>query len=80
MMPAETLDVRDLAPAERHTTIRAAFDALDAGESLQLINDHDPKPLYYELDAEVDSFDAKRYTVERRAEDEYVARLPKKSD
>ncbi|MDY6817396.1 MAG: DUF2249 domain-containing protein [Halobacteriales archaeon] len=77
-MPAETLDVRDLPPAERHRTIRDAFAALDPGEALELINDHDPKPLYYELDAEVDRFDADNYELERRGEDEFVAILPKR--
>ncbi len=46
------LDVRELIPRERHTTIFARFDALKAGETLRLINDHDPKPLYYQLMAE----------------------------
>lgn len=47
-----TLDVREMAPRERHPTIFARLDALQAGESLRLINDHDPKPLYYQLMAE----------------------------
>lgn len=43
------LDVREMIPRERHTTIFARFDALTPGETLRLINDHDPKPLYYHL-------------------------------
>ena len=43
------LDVREMIPRERHTTIFARFDALTPGETLRLINDHDPKPLYYQL-------------------------------
>ncbi len=46
------LDVRELIPRERHATIFARFDALPPGETLRLINDHDPKPLYYQLMAE----------------------------
>ncbi|HEU0001377.1 MAG TPA: DUF2249 domain-containing protein [Ktedonobacteraceae bacterium] len=46
------LDVRVMIPRERHPTIFARFDALKAGETLRLINDHDPKPLYYQLMAE----------------------------
>lgn len=46
------LDVRELIPRERHATIFARFDALTPGETLRLINDHDPKPLYYQLMAE----------------------------
>ncbi len=53
-----TLDVRELPPRERHSLIFARLDGLKAGESLQLINDHDPKPLYYQLQAErPDQFD-----------------------
>ena len=47
-----TLDVRDLAPRERHPLIFARLDALKVGETLRLVNDHDPKPLRYQLMAE----------------------------
>ena len=46
------LDVRELIPRERHATIFARFDALAPGKTLRLINDHEPKPLYYQLMAE----------------------------
>jgi uncharacterized protein (DUF2249 family) len=46
------LDVRELVPRERHSTIFARFDALTTGETLRLFNDHDPKPLHYQLMAE----------------------------
>jgi uncharacterized protein (DUF2249 family) len=75
-MAEEIIDVREIPPAERHPTIHRAFSALDSGESLQLINDHDPKPLFYEMDAEVDSFDADEYEVERRGPNEFVATFP----
>ncbi len=47
-----TLDVRDLAPRDRHARIFATFDALRPGEALRLVNDHDPKPLKYQFAAE----------------------------
>ncbi|MGI8857062.1 MAG: DUF2249 domain-containing protein [Thermomicrobiales bacterium] len=47
-----TLDVRDLAPRERHARIFATFAALEPGGALHLINDHDPKPLKYQFAAE----------------------------
>ena len=47
-----TLDVRAIAPRERHPLIFGTFDALAPGESLELVNDHDPKPLYYQFKAE----------------------------
>ncbi len=46
------LDVRTLAPAKRHETIFAAYDGLGAGNAFVLVNDHDPKPLYYQFEAE----------------------------
>ena len=48
----KTIDVRDMAPRERHPLIFATFDALHAGEAFLLVNDHDPKPLYYQFSAE----------------------------
>ena len=47
-----TIDVRFIAPRERHPLIFDTFDHLDAGEALLLVNDHDPKPLFYQLQAE----------------------------
>ncbi len=46
------LDIRPVAPREKHPVIFKTFDALAAGESFELVNDHDPKPLYYQLEAE----------------------------
>jgi uncharacterized protein (DUF2249 family) len=48
----ETLDVREIAPRERHPLIFGTFDRLRPGESFILLNDHDPKPLYYQFKAE----------------------------
>lgn len=47
-----TLDVRTIAPRERHPRIFEIFDALDPGAAFELVNDHDPKPLYYQFQAE----------------------------
>ena len=47
-----TLDVREMMPRERHPTIFARFDALKPGDALRLVNDHDPKPLHYQMIAE----------------------------
>ncbi len=46
------IDVRDLVPAQRHQKIFQLVDELAQGASFVLINDHDPKPLYYQLEAE----------------------------
>ncbi len=43
------LDARLLEPRVKHQTIFQKFDALTVGESFILVNDHDPKPLYYQF-------------------------------
>lgn len=43
------LNVTLLEPRAKHPTIFARYDALNPGESLTIHNDHDPKPLYYQL-------------------------------
>jgi uncharacterized protein (DUF2249 family) len=48
----DTVDLRPLMPAQRHAKIFELVNALAPGASFVLINDHDPKPLYYQLDAE----------------------------
>lgn len=48
----ETLDVTLIEPRLKHPTIFERFDSLCDGESLTIHNDHDPKPLYYQLLAE----------------------------
>jgi uncharacterized protein (DUF2249 family) len=76
-MADTTLDVREIPPAQRHPKIHDAFAALDSGESLRIVNDHEPKPLFYEMQAEVEDFDAEGYSMERRDIDEFVAVFPK---
>lgn len=43
------IDVRLIAPHERHATIFATFDALAVGESFDLLSDHEPRPLHGQL-------------------------------
>lgn len=45
----KVVDVREILPRERHPLIFSTFDGLAAGESLVLVNDHDPKPLHYQF-------------------------------
>jgi uncharacterized protein (DUF2249 family) len=47
------VDVRTIAPRERHPLIFSTFDGLAAGQAMELVNDHDPKPLYYAVQAQV---------------------------
>ncbi|NCU17834.1 DUF2249 domain-containing protein [Pallidibacillus pasinlerensis] len=39
----------DIEPRVRHRQIFETFDGLNSGEFLELTNDHDPKPLYYQF-------------------------------
>jgi uncharacterized protein (DUF2249 family) len=59
-MPAQSieLDVRAIPPRDKHPSIFRAFDSLQSGQTLTLVNDHDPRPLRYQLMAErPDTFD-----------------------
>lgn len=46
------VDVRALVPMKRHETIFRLVNELAPGASFVIVNDHDPKPLYYQLEAE----------------------------
>jgi len=43
------IDVTLIEPKLKHPTIFKVFDSLAGGESLTIHNDHDPKPVYYQL-------------------------------
>ena len=51
-MPDAQLDVRTEPPARRHELIFDTYGQLTAGGGFELVNDHDPKPLYYQFEAE----------------------------
>lgn len=44
------IDARTVPPPERHPLIFGTFDALAAGASFELVNDHDPVPLYFQFE------------------------------
>ncbi len=46
------IDVRTIVPRERHPQIFDRLGRLQPGEALRLVNDHDPQPLRYQLEAE----------------------------
>lgn len=43
------INAPDLEPKIRHPKIIETFDKLKPGESFELSNDHDPKPLHYQF-------------------------------
>jgi uncharacterized protein (DUF2249 family) len=49
---AAQVDARMYAPKDKHPKIFGTFESLKKGEKMELINDHDPKPLYYQMAAE----------------------------
>lgn len=51
-MADRELDVRNEIPMRRHELIFENYHGLGDGEAFVLVNDHDPKPLYYQFDAE----------------------------
>jgi uncharacterized protein (DUF2249 family)/hemerythrin-like domain-containing protein len=46
------LDLRSLPPFQRHDLIMQKWAELTPGRTLRIINDHDPKPLRYQFEAE----------------------------
>ncbi|MBW7834712.1 MAG: DUF2249 domain-containing protein [Simplicispira suum] len=53
MLPTQSpvIDVRQIPPPQRHTTIFGQFDELLPGEAVQIVSDHDPRPLHHQFDA-----------------------------
>lgn len=46
------LDVRPIPSPRKHPAILETFARLAAGNAMVLVNDHDPRPLYYQFQAE----------------------------
>jgi uncharacterized protein (DUF2249 family) len=51
MKGERVIDVREVNPRIRHTVIIQLFEKLDDLSALQLIADHDPRPLRFQLEA-----------------------------
>ncbi|MDY3196579.1 MAG: DUF2249 domain-containing protein [Paracholeplasma sp.] len=45
----KTIVAPDYMPKDRHKAIFDMFYGLEVNETMKLINDHDPKPLYYQF-------------------------------
>ncbi|MGM8364397.1 DUF2249 domain-containing protein [Virgibacillus sp. W0181] len=48
----EKINAPDIESKYRHPKILETFDGLSSGEFLELTNDHNPKPLYYQFTVE----------------------------
>jgi uncharacterized protein (DUF2249 family) len=44
------IDVRTVPPPARHPLIFGTFDTLAPGEAFEILNDHDPLPLYFQFE------------------------------
>lgn len=65
----KTIDARDYAPNDKHVKIFEMFFSLQPNESMLLVNDHDPKPLYYQFVMEYP--DAFTWDYQTKREDLY---------
>ena len=46
---AIAIDVRTIPPQQRHPLIFGTFDDLPVGGAFEIVNDHDPVPLYHQF-------------------------------
>lgn len=77
--PAENvieLDLRPMPPFQRHERIFSIWDGLRPGQALKIINDHDPKPLHYQFEAEYS--DGYEWQYEENGPVNWVVRLTRK--
>jgi uncharacterized protein (DUF2249 family) len=51
-MEPQVIDVRRVAPPQRHPLIFQTFEELADGEFFVLVNDHEPRPLFYQFSIE----------------------------
>ena len=70
-----TFDVRPYTPSDRHEMFYKAFADIKPGEAFEFINDHDPKPLYYQMEAE--SKEPFRWEYLEKGPDEWKVRVVK---
>lgn len=68
-------DIRPYPPTERHEMFYKAFADIKPGEAFEFINDHDPKPLYYQMEAE--SKEPFRWEYLQKGPDEWKVRVIK---
>ena len=52
MTQVKQLDVRPIPAPQKHPLIFRTFDELIKGETFQLVNDHEPRPLLYTFQIE----------------------------
>jgi uncharacterized protein (DUF2249 family) len=78
VLEERVVDVREIPPHHRHPIIFHLFDRLDIGSSIQLIADHDPRPLRYQFDAGYG--DRCKWTYLEQGPDVWRVRLRRETD
>lgn len=68
-------DIRPYPPTERHEMFYKAFADIKPGEAFEFVNDHDPLPLYYQMEAE--SKDPFRWEYLEKGPEEWKVRVIK---
>lgn len=68
-------DLRPFPPSQRHEMFYKAFEEIKPGEAFEFINDHDPKPLYYQMEAE--SKESFRWEYLKEGPEEWIVRIVK---
>ena len=72
-----TLDLRNLSHKERLPSVLGGWNSLKAGQTLRIVNDHDPSPLKYLFRSEfTNQFD---WQYESEGPTEWVVRITKKA-
>lgn len=72
----ETLDLRPMPPFQRHEKIFQTWDSLKPGEALKIINDHDPKPLWYQFEVEYKG--KYEWNYEQKGPKDWIVQIKKK--
>jgi uncharacterized protein (DUF2249 family)/hemerythrin-like domain-containing protein len=70
------LDLRPLPPFQRHEKIMKIWNDLKPGETLRITNDHDPKPLRYQFEAEYPQVHSWEY--EQNGPSDWVVKISRK--
>ncbi len=73
MNTISTLDLRPIMPFERHEKIFEMWEELRPGETLRIINDHDPKPLRYQF--EVEYKDKFQWEYEQQGPKDWIVKI-----
>ena len=67
------LDLRQIMPFERHEQIFQKWDDLKPDDTLKITNDHDPKPLHYQFEAEYK--DRYEWVYDQQGPKDWVVRI-----